>query len=67
MGRLSWATWSVMADLCCSVVDDFLMALVNFLSAFFPSSFSCSFGDQDINERGRKLKLLSTSYRICLA
>ena len=34
----SWATWSVIADLCCSVVDDFLMALVNFFSAIFSAS-----------------------------
>ena len=38
----SWATWSVIADLCCSVVDDFLMALVNFFSAIFSESFWCS-------------------------
>ena len=30
MTWLAWATWSVMADLCCSLVDAFLAALVNF-------------------------------------
>ena len=39
----SWATWSVIADLCCSVVDAFLFALVNLTSATVVTSFWCSF------------------------